>query len=133
MLLDQGDCGLEGDEVAQFRHVDSIAVRIPDLRSSGSDDDFPGIGASQDAQDGPFQRGTADDGVVNGDEDVFRPYGSVRKVVYVGDELGAAFFLRDKGTHLDVLVRDFFTARPAFQDGAVQHFFIQRPVPEGFQ
>ena len=51
----------------------------------------------------------------------------------MGDKLRAALFLRDEGAHLDVLVGDFFTARPPFQDGAVQHVFIQGPVSQGFQ
>lgn len=65
VLLDQGDCRLEGDEVPQFGHVNAVAVRIPDLRSGGGGGSFPRIGAAQDAEDGPSQRGAADDGVVN--------------------------------------------------------------------
>ena len=46
VVLDQFDGGFEGDKFTQFRHIDSVAIRITDLRRSGGDHDLSWLGAA---------------------------------------------------------------------------------------
>ena len=42
---------VEGDEFAEFRHVDAVTIRVADLRRGGTNDDFRRFGAGEDFED----------------------------------------------------------------------------------
>lgn len=47
-FFEKGDGGFEGDEFAEFCHVDSVAIGVANLGGGGGDDDFRRIGAGED-------------------------------------------------------------------------------------
>ncbi len=49
LLPDQRNSRAKGDEIAQFAHVDAIAIRIPDLRCGRNHNDLFGFESGQHA------------------------------------------------------------------------------------
>ena len=120
--------GLEGNELAHFRHVDAVAIGVTDLRSGGADDDLFRIGAGEDFENRFFQRGAAHNGVIDDDEVVVLLHHAVGDIVDVGNELLATFFLGDEGAHLDVLVGNLFATGPVFQDEGIDLLGSERAI-----
>ena len=81
----QFDGGPEGDEVAQSRHVDSVAVRIADLRGRRADDDLARLEPVEYPDDALPQRRAPHDRIVEDHQIVFPgTYRAVGDVVDVG-------------------------------------------------
>ena len=129
----QRDGGGEGDELAELRHVDAVTIRITDLRRGGADDDLRRLGAGEDFENRLLERGAADDRVVQCDEEIPRFHDAVGDVVNVGNHLVAAFFLRDEGPHLDVLVRDFLAPRPVAEDQIIDQLGREGPITRSLE
>ena len=125
LFLAEGDRGLEREELAHLRHVDAIAIRVPDLRRGRGDDNLARVRTGEDAQDGLTQGGAADDGVVDADQGVALGDCAVGDVVDVRGHLHAALFLRDEGAQLDVLVGHLLPARPVGEDESVEQGLIE--------
>ena len=132
-VVEKLDHGLEGDEVPQLRHVDSVAIGVADLRGGGGDEDARGFQAGEHLDDGSLQSRSADDGVVQTDECFPFPDRTVADVVHMGDHFPPALFLADECPQLDVLVCDFLRPGPVRHDQVVQALLVERAFPHSLE
>lgn len=128
-VAEQFNRGLEGDELTQLRHVDTVAVGVADLGSSGGDDDAVGLEAGKDV-DNRFAEGSSpDDGVVDADQIVAFLDGPVGDVVNMGDQVGAVFLLTDECAQFDVLVGHFLRAGPVAKNHLIKEVLVEGSFP----
>ena len=118
MIFQQGDGGSEGDEVAQFAHINAIAVGVSDLGCRTDDDDLFGAESREHAYDAFLEGRTAHDGIIYDDEAIrIFSDGSVGDVVYVLHHFGTIGIFGDEGAHLYIFDGDLFDA-----DLPIDHF-----------
>ena len=111
-FLDEANSGLKSNEVAEPRHVDPVAIRIANLRSTGGDDDALGTEAVEYAQNGTLECGAPDDAVVNHNEVVLTSLdGAVSDIVDVRNKIIPTCIFRNKRPQFRVFDGNFFNAR----------------------
>ena len=108
---------MKSDELAHPGHIDSVAIRITDLRRRRNNHNAFGLLATKNLDDALAQSRSPHDAVVNDHNGIHSlPDSTVSRIVNMSGKIVSAVSLRDKRPQLDILYGQFLRPNLPTQD-----------------